>query len=98
MFKRVEKTFAAVHGSMAEIVERQTIHVIAKSIEEFRKKFDEFVVVHAEFIPTGYPAWTAIGNAVLLAKNAVVEMRVVAVVGAGKSVVVERAKLALGKK
>lgn len=91
MFQRASRTLEAAGASMADVVELQTFHVNAKTTEAFEKEFEEFLEVHKEFIPSGYPAWTAIGNAVLLANGAVVEMRLVAVVGAGKNVKVERA-------
>lgn len=42
-------------------------------------------------IVSGIPAWTAVGTTALLAEGAPVEMRVVAVVGAGANAPVERA-------
>jgi len=46
--------------------------------------------VHAATFHPPYPAWTAIGNAALLAKDAIVEMRLVAIVGSGKGARIER--------
>ena len=57
---------------------------------DFQKEFTEFLEVHKEFIAEGYPAWTAIGNAVLLSPNSVVEMRLMAAIGAGKKMRIER--------
>ncbi len=85
MFRRVASTLEAAGAGMDDVVELQTFHANAKNTEEFRKEFQEFAVVHGEFFPANYPAWTAIGNAVLLANGAVVEMRVTAVIGAGKN-------------
>ena len=46
--------------------------------------------VHNEFFKEGYPAWIAIGNAALLAQGATVEVRFLAVIGAGKKLSIER--------
>ncbi|MBL8514150.1 MAG: hypothetical protein JNJ55_09200, partial [Betaproteobacteria bacterium] len=77
-------------ASMADVIEIQTFHVNAKNSEDFNKEFVEFLEVHKEFFTENYPAWTAIGNAALLAPGAVVEMRVEAMIGAGKNARVEK--------
>jgi len=56
-----------------------------------RHEFARFVAIHRDYFPDHYPAWTAVGVTALLAEGAVVEMRVTAVIGAGKSAEVRRA-------
>jgi len=75
---------------MDDVIEMQSFHVNAKTTDDFRKEFAEFLEVHKEFFKEGYPAWTAIGNAVLLAPGAVVEVRFVAMIGSGKKIGIER--------
>lgn len=91
MFTAVARTLEASGASMADVVEIQTFHVQPKTSEAFAKELEEFLVVHKEFFLSAYPAWTAIGNATLLAPGASVEMRVMAVAGSGKNARVERA-------
>lgn len=90
MFMRAKSTLEAAGATMDDVVELQSFHVNAKTTEDFRKEFAEFLEVHKEFFKENYPAWTAIGNAVLLAPGAVVEVRFVAYVGAGKQAKVLR--------
>lgn len=90
MFQRTKSALDAAGARMEDVIEIQTFHVKPKSTADFQKEFTEFLEVHKEFIADGYPAWTAIGNAVLLSPNALVEMRVMAVIGAGKKMRVER--------
>jgi len=91
MFKRVAATLEAAGAGMDDVVELTTFHATARTTEEFRKEFEEFSAVHGEFFTANYPAWTAVGNTTLLANGAVVEMRVVAVIGSGKNARVSRA-------
>jgi enamine deaminase RidA (YjgF/YER057c/UK114 family) len=90
MFQRISATLEAAGTSMDDVVEIQTFHVNAKSTEDFQKEFAEFVEVHREFFKENLPAWTAIGNAVLLAPGSPVEMKVVAMIGSGKGARIER--------
>ena len=46
--------------------------------------------VHAEFFKENYPAWTAVGTSALLARDAPVEMRVMAMVGTSRNTKVQR--------
>ena len=57
---------------------------------EFGAELTRFSTVHKEFFPTGYPAWSAVGTTALLSPGAVVEMRVMAVRGAGAQLQIER--------
>lgn len=90
MFVRAKATLEASGATMDDVIELQSFHVNARTTADFQKEFAEFLEVHKEFFKEGYPAWTAIGNAVLLAQGAVVEVRFVAVIGAGKKMKVER--------
>lgn len=84
MFERVKSTLALAGGDMSDIVEITTFHSGPKDTAAFDDEFARFLQIHAEYFPKGkYPAWTAIGNAVLLSPGAVVEMRVVAIIGSG---------------
>jgi hypothetical protein len=66
-------------------------HCLLRDTETFRKEFAELQRIHHEYFPSGYPAWTAVGTTALLAPGAVLEMRVVAIAGAGKNTEVKRA-------
>ncbi|MBL8519360.1 MAG: hypothetical protein JNK75_01695 [Betaproteobacteria bacterium] len=77
-------------ASMADVIEIQTFHVNARNSDDFQKELADFLEVHKEYLPVHYPAWTAIGNAVLLAPGAVVEMRLEAVIGSGQAARVEK--------
>lgn len=91
MFERLKRTLAAAGADLADVVELTTFHVGARDTEGFQKEFAEFSRIHREYFPSGYPAWTAVGTTALLAPGAALEMRVVAVAGAGKNAEVKRA-------
>jgi enamine deaminase RidA (YjgF/YER057c/UK114 family) len=90
MFKRLDATLKAAGATLADVVEITTFHREPKDTPAFQAEFKRFLSIHDEFFPTGYPAWTAVGTTALLADGAPVEMRAVAVVGAGKRLVVQR--------
>jgi len=86
MFERMKAELALAGLTPADVVEITTFHTQPKDTPAFDAEWDEFLKIHAEYFPAGnYPAWTAIGGIVLLAPGVVVEMRVVAIAGAGKS-------------
>jgi enamine deaminase RidA (YjgF/YER057c/UK114 family) len=85
MFERLKRVLAAAGADLSDVVELQTFHATARDTETFQKEFAEFSRLHHEYFPSGYPAWTAVGTTALLAPGAVLEMRVVAAVGAGKN-------------
>lgn len=90
MFERMKAELALAGLTPADVVEITTFHTEPKDTAAFDEEWDRFLKIHAEYFPAGnYPAWTAIGGIVLLAPGAVVEMRVVAVAGAGKSLQVK---------
>lgn len=90
MFSMAQAILRMSGASMADVIEIQTFHVNAKSTADFEKEFGEFLEVHKEFFTSNYPAWTAIGNAVLLAPGATVEMRLEAVIGSGSKSRIEK--------
>jgi enamine deaminase RidA (YjgF/YER057c/UK114 family) len=86
MFERAKSTLEAAGSSMDDVVEMTTFHQHAPDSASFNKEFDEFVKIQGEYFKVKYPAWTAVGVTALLADDARVEMRVMAVVGSGKNV------------
>lgn len=90
MFKRLEGILKAAGATLDDVVEINTFHREAKDTPAFEAEFERFRRIHAEYFPSNYPAWTAVGTTALLVAGAPVEMRVVAVVGAGKRAVVQR--------
>lgn len=90
MFERMKTDLALAGLTPADVVEITTFHTESKDTAAFDAEWDRFLKIHAEYFPAGnYPAWTAIGGIVLLAPGAVVEMRAVAVAGAGNSLKVD---------
>lgn len=82
MFERAGVQLRAAGASFGDVVEISSFHA-SKSQAALAAEFEAFEKVHAQYFKPPYPAWTAIGNAVLLAPGAVVEMRLVAVIGSG---------------
>ena len=91
MFERLKRTLAAAGADLSDVVELTTFHANARDTETFQKEFAELERIHHEYFPDAYPAWTAVGTTALLAPGAVLEMRAVAVVGAGKHTEIKRA-------
>lgn len=90
LFERARKVLEASGSSLADVVEINTFHAQPKDSAAFNAEFERFLQVHREFFPSNYPAWTAVGTTALLAPGAVLEMRLVAVVDAGRSVKIRR--------
>ena len=91
MFERLKGTLAAAGAELSDVVEIDTFHAQPKDTASFDEEFTRFAKIHHEYFPDHYPAWTAVGTTALLAEGAVVEMRVTAIVGSGKSVEHKRA-------
>jgi len=89
MFARAQRLLAAAGATFDDVVEITTFHT-APTHDEFERAFAAVSKVHATVFRPPYPAWTAIGNAALLNKDAILEMRMVAVVGSGKRAQVQR--------
>lgn len=85
MFERLKHVLTLAGAGLADVVEITTYHQQARDSEAFREEFRRFLQVHREYFPNGYPAWTAVGGASLLVGDAPVEMRAIAVVGAGRN-------------
>lgn len=91
MYERAAELLEASGATFADVVELTTFHLEPTTSEEFGAELERYLPVHREFFGEHRPAWSAVGTTVLLSPTAVVEMRVVAVVGAGEgSRVVER--------
>lgn len=90
MFERARRTLEASGTKLSDVVEINTFHAQPRDSAAFNAEFERFLKVHKEYFPEGYPAWTAVGTTALLAPGAVVEMRLVAVIGAGRSPRVKR--------
>jgi len=85
LFKHARVTLEAAGASLADVVEINTFHANATDTETFNAEFAKFAPIHHEYFPQNYPAWTAVGTTALLQKGAAVEMRLVAVIGSGKT-------------
>jgi enamine deaminase RidA (YjgF/YER057c/UK114 family) len=83
MFAQLEAHLAKAGATTADVVELTSFHANPKSTAEFREEFARFAKIHHEVFPDHYPAWTAVGTTALLAKDAPVELRAVAIRGSG---------------
>jgi len=83
MFRTAEALLKSAGASMADVVEITTYHAGAVDSEAFRAEYRRFAPIHAEFFKENYPAWTATGTTALMSPEAVVEMRLMAVIGSG---------------
>jgi enamine deaminase RidA (YjgF/YER057c/UK114 family) len=90
MFGQIKINLAAAGASLEDVVELESFHHGSPDTAAFRAEFSKVRAIHGEFFKSNYPAWTAVGNAVLLSPNALVEMRAVAIVGSGKNVRLQR--------
>ena len=84
LFKRLAKVLETAGASLADVVEIQSFHTNVADSAAFQAHFAQFAKAHAAAFPSGYPAWTAVGTTALLAPGSAVELRAVAVIGAGK--------------
>jgi enamine deaminase RidA (YjgF/YER057c/UK114 family) len=85
MYQRAAELLAAAGATIDDVVELNTFHVQPEGSAAFGEEFRRYMPIHREFFGEHRPAWTAIGGSTLLAPTAVVEMRVLAVVGSGKA-------------
>ncbi len=92
MFERLKTVLEASGATLADVVEITTFHADVTDTPSFEAEFVKFLSVHRVYFPEGYPAWTAVGTTALLAEGAPVEMRAVAVVGAGRAMRVQRSR------
>jgi reactive intermediate/imine deaminase len=73
-FENLKRVLAAAGAALGDVVELTTFHRDMKEMQSFAK-------VKSEYIPSNYPAWTAIGTTELAMADLRVEMRAVAVIG-----------------
>lgn len=85
MFVELQKHLELAGSSLSDVVELTSFHVQPTDAKSFQAEFMRFAPLHREFFPTHYPAWSAVGTTALLAPEAVVELRAVAMIGSGKS-------------
>jgi hypothetical protein len=76
---------ADAEASFEDVVELTTFHVEPADSAAFSAEFERYMPIHREFFGEHRPAWSAVGTSALLSPTAVVEMRLVAVVGSGKN-------------
>lgn len=84
MYERVKGLLESAGATIDDVVELTTFHAEPRGSEAFREEFQRYMPIHREFFEHR-PAWTAVGTTALLSPAAPVEMRVVAVVGSGRS-------------
>ncbi|HVS16464.1 MAG TPA: Rid family hydrolase [Thermoanaerobaculia bacterium] len=83
MYQRAKELLAEAGATIDDVVELTTFHVEPADSAAFGQEFARYMPIHRELFGEHRPAWTAIGGSVLLAPTAVVEMRVLAVIGSG---------------
>ena len=86
LFERLDEVLKTAGATLADVVEIQSFHTNLADSAAFQAHFAKFLEGHNVAFPAGYPAWTAVGTTALLAPGSAVELRAVAVVGAGKRV------------
>ncbi|MBA2882183.1 enamine deaminase RidA (YjgF/YER057c/UK114 family) [Desulfosalsimonas propionicica] len=77
-FVNLQHVLAEAGAGMQDVVELVTYHTAMKEIGRFLK-------VKAEFIPSDFPAWTAVGVTELVMPELLCEIRATAVIGSGGS-------------
>ncbi|MBS0012953.1 MAG: RidA family protein [Desulfobacterales bacterium] len=77
-FAGLQHVLAEAGAGLEDIVELVTYHTSMKEIGKFLK-------VKAEFIPSDFPAWTAVGVTELVMPELLCEIRATAVTGSGSS-------------
>ena len=77
-FEGLKRTLAEAGASLDDVVELTTFHI------DLRGEMDEFASLKDEYFPRNYPAWTAVGVTQLALPDLRVEVRAVAIAGAGK--------------
>lgn len=85
MFVSLGKQLELAGASYADVIELTTFHVGPNDPESFRAEIARFAPIHHEYFPDHYPAWSAVGTTALIARDAVLEMRVVAMIGSGRA-------------
>lgn len=76
-FEALRSALAEAGATLADVVELTTYHT------ELQRDIALFMKVKDEFFPAKYPAWTAVGITQLSYPGLLVEIRAIAVAGAG---------------
>jgi enamine deaminase RidA (YjgF/YER057c/UK114 family) len=84
-FEQLKAHLEAAGATLADVVELTSFHVEPRDAASFKAEFAVYAKVHAEYFPSHYPAWSAVGTTALLADGAPVELRAVAVIGSGRN-------------
>jgi enamine deaminase RidA (YjgF/YER057c/UK114 family) len=85
MFVELRQQLELAGASLADVVELTSFHSQPTDSKSFIEEFKRFSPIHHEFFPSHYPAWSAVGTTALLAPDAVVELRAVAMIGSGSA-------------
>lgn len=85
MFQQLDAHLRTAGATLADVVELTSFHAGATDSATFQAEFARFAPIHAEFFPSHYPAWSAVGTTALLATGAPVELRAVAIIGSGRA-------------
>ena len=85
MYRRVKELLTAAGATIDDVVELTTFHAGPQDSAAFHAEFERYMPIHHEFFGKHQPTWTTVGTTALLSPTAVVEMRVVAVAGSGRS-------------
>lgn len=85
MYERAKEVLAAAGATFDDVVEITTFHLEPKDSATFHEEFRRYMPIHKEFFGEHRPAWTAVGTTALLSSTGVVEMKLVAVAGSGRS-------------
>ncbi len=72
-FHNLKQVIEEAGGSLADIVELVTYHISMKDMPQFAK-------IKAEFIPSDYPAWTAVGVNELVLPGLLLEIKATVVI------------------
>jgi enamine deaminase RidA (YjgF/YER057c/UK114 family) len=83
MFEQLKLHLAVAGATTADVVEVTSFHV-TRDTASFRKEFETVSKVSIDYFPDHYPAWTAAATPALLANDAPIELRAVAIIGSGK--------------
>lgn len=76
-FENLKRVLYAAGESLADVVELSTFHI------DLRGEMGAFLRVKDAYLPSDYPAWTAVGVTQLALEALRIEVRAVAVVGSG---------------
>jgi enamine deaminase RidA (YjgF/YER057c/UK114 family) len=85
MFDELRKQLELAGASLADVVELTSFHSRPTDSKSVIEEFKRFTPIHREFFRSHYPAWSAVGTSALLAPDAVVELRAVAMIGSGRA-------------